>query len=110
MGIKFGKDPIEFLSVEAESMKQVSSEDFPSQVFSRRIPGTSKKRKREEAFNLSPSESHHEPETPRCRYDPSPSLGSDSGLPLSTSSPTKSRTQKDQPSSLNGQGHSRRSS
>ena len=110
MGILFGKDPIEFLSVEAESMEQVSSKDLPSQVFSRRIPGTSKKREREDAFNPSPSESHHEPETPRRRYDPGPSLGSDSGLPLSTSSPTKSRTQKDQSSSRNGQGHSRRSS
>ena len=37
-------------------------------------------------------------------------LGSDSGLPLSTSSPTKSRTQKDQSSPRNGQGRSRLSS
>ena len=81
MGILFGEDPIEFLSVEVESTEQVSSEDLPSQVFSRRIPGTSKKREREEAFNPSPSESHHEPDTPRRRYDPGPSLGSDSGLP-----------------------------
>ena len=51
MGILFGEDPVEFLSVEAESTEQVSSEDLPSQVFSRRIPGTSKKREREEAFN-----------------------------------------------------------
>ena len=109
MGILFGEDPIEFLSVEAESTEQVSSEDLPSQVYSRRIPGTSKKREREEAFNPSLSESHHEP-TPRRRYDPGPSLGSDSGLPLSTSSPTKSRIQKDQSSSRNGQGRSRRSS
>ena len=54
MGILFGEDPVEFLSVEAESTEQVSSEDLPSQVFSRRIPGTSKKREREEAFNPSP--------------------------------------------------------
>ena len=73
MGILFGEDPIGFLSVEAESTEQVSSEDLPSQVFSRRIPGTSKKREREEAFNPSPSERHHEPETPRRRYDPGPS-------------------------------------
>ena len=52
----------------------------------------------------------HEPDTPRCRYDLDPCFGSDSGLPLSTSSPTKSRTQKDQSSSRNGQGSSRRSS
>ena len=110
MGILFGEDPIEFLSVEAESMEQVSSEDLPSQVFSRRIPGTSKKREREKAFNPSPSESHHEPETPRRRYDSGPSLGSDSGLPSSTSAPTKSQTQKDQSSSRNGQARSRRSS
>ena len=110
MGILFGEDSVEFLSVEAESTEQVSSEDLPSQVFSRRIPGTSKKREREEAFNPSPSESRHEPDTPRPRYDPEPSLGSDSGLPLSTSSPTKSQTQKDQSSSRNGQGRSRRSS
>ena len=101
MGILFGEDPIEFLSVEAESTEQ---------VFSRRIPGTSMKREKEEAFNPSPSESHHEPETPRRRYDPGPSLGSDSGLPLSTSSPIKSRTQEDQSSSRNGRGRSRRSS
>ena len=110
MGILFGEDPVKFLSVEAESTEQVSSEDLPFHVFSRRIPGTSKKREREEAFNPSPSESHHEPDTPRRRYDPDPSLGSDSGLPLSTSSPTKSRTQKDQSNSRNGQGRSRRSS
>ena len=110
MGILFGEDPIEFLSVEAEPMEQVSSEDLPSQVFSRRIPGTPKKREREEAFNPSPSESQHEPETPRRRYDPGPSLRSDSGLPLSISSPTKSRTQEDQSSSRNGRGCSRRSS
>ena len=110
MGILFGEDPIEFLSVEAESTEQVSSEDLPSQVFSRRIPGTSKKREREEAFNPSPSESHLEPETPRRRYDSGPSLGSDSGLPLSTSSPTKSRTQEDQSSCWNGRGRSCRSS
>ena len=110
MGILFGEDSVEFLSVEAESTEQVSSEDLPSQVYSRRIPGTSKKREREEAFNLSPSESRHEPDTPRRRYDPDPCLGSDSELPLSTSSPTKSRTQKDQSSSRNGQGCSRRSS
>ena len=110
MRILFGEDPIEFLPVEAVSTEQVSSEDLPSQVFSRRIPGTSKKREREEAFNPSPSERHHEPETPRRRYEPGPSLGSDSGLPLSTSSPTKSQTQKDQSSSRNGQGRSRLSS
>ena len=110
MWILFGEDPIEFLPVEAESTEQVSSEDLPSQVFSRRIPGTSKKREREEAFNPSPSESHHEPEIPRRRYEPGPSLGSDSGLPLSTSSPTKSQTQKDQSSSRNEQGRSRLSS
>ena len=110
MGIKFREDPIEFLSVETESTEQVSSEDLPSQVFSRRIPGTSKKREREEASNPSPSESHHEPDTPRRRYDPGPSLGSDSGLPLSTSSSTKSQTQKDQSSSQNGQDSSCRSS
>ena len=110
MEILFGEDPVEFLSVEAESTEQVSSEVLPSQVLSQRIPGTSKKREREEAFNLSPSESRHEPDTPRRRYDPDPSLGSDSGLPLSTSSPTKSRTQKDQSSSRNRQGRSRRSS
>ena len=46
MGILFGDDPIEFLSVKAESTEQVSSEDLPSQVFTRRIPGTSKKRER----------------------------------------------------------------
>ena len=74
------------------------------------MPGTSKKREREEAFNPSLLESLHEPDTPRCRYDHDPSLGSDSGLPLSTSSPTKSWTQKDQSSSRNGQGRSRQSS
>ena len=110
MGILFGEDPVGFLSVEAESTEQVSSEDLPSQVFSRRIPGTSKKREREEAFNPSPLESRHEPDPPRRRYDPDPSLGSDSGLPLSTCSPTKSRTKKDQSSSQNGQGCSHRSS
>ena len=46
MGILFGEDPVEFLSVKAQSIEQVSSEGLPSQVFSRRIPGTSKKRER----------------------------------------------------------------
>ena len=32
MGILFGEDPIEFLSVEVESTEQVSSEDLPSRV------------------------------------------------------------------------------
>ena len=110
MEILFSEEPVEFLSVEPESAEQVSSEDLPSQIFSRRTSGNSKKRVREESFNPSPSESRHEPDTPRRRYDPGPPPGSDSGLPLSTSSPIKLRTQKDQPSDRNGQGRGRRSS
>ena len=62
MKLLFGGDSEPFLSVEAESVEQISGEDPMFQVIPHKIPGARQKRKQEEAFLSSPTEGT-QPET-----------------------------------------------
>ena len=111
MGILFGEDPIEFLSVEADpqwsksppriSHLKSSPEEYQVPIRRERGRRPSTHPLRKATMNLKHLD---------AGMTLVPLLGVTRGLPLSISSPTKSGTQKDQSSSRNGQGHSRRSS
>ena len=97
MSSMFGDNAGPFLSVEAESADQGSSEEPQSQVFTRGVLETGQKRKTEEAFSASPTEKD---QTSRRRLNQPPLshhreegeeeiMESPGREPLATSSPTK---------------------